>query len=155
MAEAVFEGAVGWFAGGFEDAAVDVHEPAVVAAAYAPLRHQAELQRRATVGAVHLDNADAAAEVAEGHQFLVHDFEREGKVGEVFGGAYGLPEAAQVLAARRPRPNVGHFGVFFGYVAVKVGAKGGVEEGGSRGHGKHLPMWGPDSRGAFRVRFGY
>ena len=44
VAQPVLEGAVGRLAGGLEDAPVHIHQPAMVAAAYALLRHQAELQ---------------------------------------------------------------------------------------------------------------
>src|SRR5262249_5591009 len=44
MEDAVLEGALGRLAGGFQDRAVHVEQPAVVAAADAPLGYQAELE---------------------------------------------------------------------------------------------------------------
>ena len=145
VAEAVFKGGAGGFARGFEDGAVDVEQPAVVAATDAALRDQPELQGCAAVGAVGFDHADAAAEIAEGHQFLAEDFEGHGGIAQLVGVADGLPEAAQVFAAGGAGAYVGEFLVFFGDLGVVIAAELGGKEGGASAGGSHdnllLSVW--------------
>src|SRR4029077_984598 len=56
-----------------EPAAVDVEDPAVIAAAEAALERDGELERRAAMRAVEMEHADARAAVAEDHQILAED----------------------------------------------------------------------------------
>ena len=86
---------------GFEDAAVGVEQPAVVAAADAALLDAAELERGAAVRAVLLQEPDAPAEVAERDQILAQQAHGEGQVAEIVGMQERVPEAAQILAAGR------------------------------------------------------
>ena len=73
MAEAVFERGVGWFAGSLQDAPVDAHQPAVVAAPQPMLADQPELQGGSTMGTVQLHQACVPAAIAEDHQVLAQD----------------------------------------------------------------------------------
>ena len=77
VTQLVLDRAGGGLAGRFQDRAVHVEQPAVVAAADALGADQAELQRGAAVGAMPFKEADGAGAVAEGDQFLAEDFERD------------------------------------------------------------------------------
>jgi len=57
----------GWrLAGGFEDRAVDIEQPAVIAAAYPLVADEPEFQRCAAVRAMQFEQAGRAAAVAKG-----------------------------------------------------------------------------------------
>ena len=56
------------------------------------------------MGAVGLDQTDAAAEVAEGNQLFAENVQPDGHVGKLIGVADRLPEPAQVLASRGAGP---------------------------------------------------
>ena len=88
---------------------------------------------------MHLHQADSAAEVAESHQLFVHYLQGQWHVGQIFRGAHRLPEAPEVLAARRSRPNVSQLALFLGHLAVVVRPIRGIEERSSRCHGDNLP----------------
>ena len=85
------------------------------------------------MGAVGLHQPNAAAEVAKGHQFLAENFQGNGDIGELVGVAHGLPEPAQILAARRGRADVGQFSVLFKHLRMMIGAVFGRQEGRSGG----------------------
>ena len=80
---------------------VDVEHHAVVAAAYAAFLDGAVLQRGTTVHAMGVQQADATAAVAKGHEFLAEDLEEARRVAELHGHAHRMPEASHVLAQRR------------------------------------------------------
>ncbi len=101
LAEGVFQSAARRLPRCFEDPAVDVEDPAVVAAANPPLTDQAVLERRAAVRAVQLEQPDATAPVAEQHEILPEDPEAQRNVRQLPREGDRLPEAAEILAARR------------------------------------------------------
>ena len=107
LRDGVSDGALGRLAGGLEDHPVDVEQPAVVAAAEPPLRDDAELQRRAAVTAVPVQDPDPAFQVAKHHEVLAQDPHRQGNVAELRGERHRLPVAAEQLAARRPGTDMG------------------------------------------------
>ena len=78
MIEAFLERAVGGLAGHVQDLAVHVVVPGVVAAAYAPLLDLPELQRRAPVRAVELQEPYLSRAVLEDHQVLAQDTDGRG-----------------------------------------------------------------------------
>jgi hypothetical protein len=82
-----------------QDRAIGVEQAAVVAAADAFLCNQAELQRRATVTAVEVQDPDIAAAVAEHHQVFAQDLGAHWNVVELIEESDGMPKAAQILAA--------------------------------------------------------
>ena len=69
--------------------------------------------------AVELEETDPAEAVAEQHEVLAHDPERERHVVELSREGDGLPEAAQVLAARRARAHARELGVRRGHVRAR------------------------------------
>jgi len=101
VAQPLPQRALGGLARRLEKAAVHVEDPAVIAAADAALLENAVLERRAAVRAVQLEQADAARAIAEDDEVLAHDPDPPRHVAEVAREGHGLPEAAQVLAARR------------------------------------------------------
>lgn len=62
--------------------------------------------------ALPVQEPDVSREVAEGDQILAHDAERQRQFGQLLRHADGLPKAAQIFTARRPRPDMGQLGVF-------------------------------------------
>ena len=129
VAEAVFEGAVGGFAGGFEYAAVHVEQPAVVAAAYAMVADDAELKGSAAVGTVEFHGTDVAALVLEENQVFAKNPHSDGQVFEFVGHEDGLPETAEILTARSPRPHPRQFVVGLGHLPMVVGPNLWVRKG--------------------------
>ena len=71
--QAVLQCAVRRFAGRFEDRAVDIEQPAVIAAADPLVGNQAEFERSAAMRAMQFEKAHRAAAVAEGDEILAHD----------------------------------------------------------------------------------
>ena len=111
MIEAVLELRVGRLARGLEDPAVDVEQPAVIAAANAALADDPVFERSPAMAAMPVQHADASRPVAEHDEVFAHDPRRAGQVREVAGQRHGVPELAQVLPARRPRTDVGQLRV--------------------------------------------
>ena len=72
----------------------------MIAAADAPLRDDAVFEGRLAVGSAAVEEADTVAAVAEQHQVLAQDAERERQVRKRRGSRDRMPEATQVLAAR-------------------------------------------------------
>src|SRR5262245_1430833 len=101
MAQSILKRAVRRLAWRFQDRAIHVEQPAMIAAAYSLRADQAELQRRATVRAMALEQADGAAAVAKGHQFLTQNLHGQRQVLQLIRVADRLPEATHVLATRR------------------------------------------------------
>ena len=66
-----------------DESAVDVVVPAVVAAGDTAFHDDAELQARAAMRTVAMEQPRAAALVAKQHQFLAEDIERERQVGKI------------------------------------------------------------------------
>src|SRR5207237_6109535 len=107
----VLQRAVSRLARGFQDRAVDVEQPPMVAAAY-PLRaDEAEFERGAAMRAVQFQQTDRAALVAKRDQILTQDPDPQREIAEFIGETYRLPEAAHVFAARRIRPDMGEFSI--------------------------------------------
>ena len=59
------------------------------------------------MAAMRLEAADAPASVAEQHEVLAHGADLERELAEFRGHRHRLPEAAQILAARRLRSGMG------------------------------------------------
>ena len=100
--------------------AVDVVEPAVIAAADAALLDVAELQRGATMGAVLLEQAHASRLVPEQHQVLAQDPHRKRQLSQLRGHGDSVPEAPQVLPRRRASRHVGEFRVLSRVLLIVV-----------------------------------
>src|SRR5439155_25902274 len=109
---------------GFQDLAVDVVEPTVVAAADAAPLHHAELQRCAPVRAMELEQTDLASPVAEEDQVLAQNAHPFGKVLELGGQPDRVPEAPKVLTAGCARADLGELEIGLWNLAVKVAAIG-------------------------------
>src|SRR6185369_14557432 len=107
LTDALLEPAAGRLPGCLQALPVDVVDPAVIAAAEAALDGNAELERRAAVRAVQMQDADAATPVTEHHEILAEDPHAQRCVDEIAGEGHRLPEAAQVLPARRAGPDFG------------------------------------------------
>src|SRR5580658_1760269 len=73
MKQPVLQRAIGRLARGLEDRAVDVEQPAMIAAAYALVADQTEFERRAAVWAVQFEQTDRAALVAKRNQILAEN----------------------------------------------------------------------------------
>jgi len=82
----------------------------VIAAADAALERDPELERGAAMRAVKMQHADAATPVAEGDQVFAEDPEPQRRRREIARERDGLPEAAQIFAARRSGPDPGQSG---------------------------------------------
>src|SRR5207245_3863422 len=95
----------------FQAAPVDVVDPAVIAAADAALERDPELERRSAMRAVQVQHADAPAAVAEDDQILAQNPRPQGRRREIARERHGLPEPAQVLAARGARSDFGQLGI--------------------------------------------
>jgi len=132
--EPILQGAVGGLAGRLEDRAVTIEQPAVVAAADAPLADQAELERGAAMGAMQFQEADAAAPVAVGDEVLAEDADAPRQVAQFAGEDDRLPEAPQIFPARRPRPDAGQLLVIRRPLAVVISAVGGIQKRRSPSH---------------------
>src|SRR5262249_32140875 len=78
----------------FKDRAVDIVEPAVIAAANAALGRNAELQRGAAMGAVLVQEAEPAALIAEEHQLLAQKLHQLRRLTELRAQQKRMPEAA-------------------------------------------------------------
>ena len=95
-----------------QDRAVDVVEPAMIAAADAGLADDAELERGAAVAAMRVQEPEAAAAVAKQHQILAENAHAQRQVLDPLGHRHGEPEAPEILAGRRARPDPRPDGVF-------------------------------------------
>src|SRR5262245_26881391 len=73
MKEAVLQSAVGGLAWRFEDCAVDVEQPAVIAASDTLLADQAELQRGAPMRTVQFQQSNRTPLVAERHEIFAEN----------------------------------------------------------------------------------
>src|SRR5262249_7914085 len=111
LPDALAEAAARGLAGGLQTAAVDVVDPAVIAAAQAALERNPQLERRAERRAVQMQHADAPPAVAKDHEILAQDPHPQGRRREIAREGDGLPEAAQILAARRAGADLGHLGI--------------------------------------------
>ena len=118
------ERTAGGFGRSLEERAVDVPEPAVVAAADALVFDASVLERRAPVRAMAVQQADPSRSVAEEHQVLAEESNCERQVADFLRERDAVPEAAQVLSAGRARPDVGELRILGRDVAVLVAAIG-------------------------------
>ena len=97
--------------------AVGIELPAVIDAADAAFLVAAEPEIGAAMRAILVDDADHAAGVAEGEQFLAHDddlFRRAVGLRQFRGQQHRHPEPAQQFAHSRPRTALGQELVVFG-----------------------------------------
>src|SRR5947208_737456 len=109
VTQLVIQRAVSRLPRGFQDRAVDVEQPPMIAAAY-PLRaDEAEFERGAAMRAVQFQQTDRAALIAERDQILTQDPDPQREVAELIGETHRLPEAAHVFATRRIRPDMAEF----------------------------------------------
>ena len=67
--------------------------------------HDAELERRVAVGAVPVHQPQVSAAVAKEHEVLAEPANRERKLADLRAHRDRMPEAPQVLSARRVRPD--------------------------------------------------
>src|SRR5262249_61084434 len=101
----------------------------------AALGNTAVLERRAPVRAMKLEQADASGLVAKDDEILAHDPDAQRHVGQVAGEGNGLPEAPQVLAARRAWTHPNQLVVRRRHLAGKIGTVRCVEKGARCAHG--------------------
>src|SRR5439155_23953852 len=134
VAEPVLQGAAGRLAGGLEDRAADIEEPAVIAAADALVADQAELERGAAMRAMQFEETDGAGFVAERDEVLTENAQPPRDLAQFAGEDDRLPKAPQIFAARRPRPDTGQLLVHRRALAVVIGAVGGGQERRSCSH---------------------
>ena len=136
VTEPVLERAGGRLARCLQDRAVNVEQPAVVAAAYPLGTDETELERGTAVRTVALQQADRAAAVAEHHQLLAEDLQCDRQVLEFVGVADRLPEPPHVLAAGRVRADMGEFRIFPRNLPMMVTAVARLQERSPGRHGK-------------------
>ena len=84
MTESVLQGAVLGLAGSFEDSAVGVEEPTVIATTDAPLLDLPVLKGSAPVRTMRLDYSDSAIAVPKRDQLLAKPGDGYGKVSYLF-----------------------------------------------------------------------
>src|SRR5439155_13843 len=101
VAEPVLQGAAGRLAGGLEDRAVDIEEPAVIAAADALVADQAELERGAAMRAMQFEETDGAGFVAERNEVLAENAQAPRDLAQFAGKDDRLPKAPQIEAVDR------------------------------------------------------
>jgi hypothetical protein len=112
MVEAVLQRALGRFSRRFQDRAIHVKAPKMIAAPYPGLTNQAELQGGPPVRAMELQQPHPATLVTEDHQILPQHADPHGHVLQRIRPYHGMPESAQIFSARCARPDVGEFLVF-------------------------------------------
>src|SRR5262249_42200431 len=115
-----------------------VEQPAVIATSQAMLLDLAELERGPAMTAVLLQQPGASALVAEQHEVLVHHLDWHRQVLERRGMRDGLPEAAQILAARRARTGVREDIVLARHGAIVIGREGFAQRRDTLGHRRGL-----------------
>jgi hypothetical protein len=108
------------FGGGREDRAVDVEGPAVVAARDAALQGDAVFQAGAAMQAMPVQQADPSGQVAEQHQILAQDAQRQRPLAEFRQHRDRLPGPADVFAAGRVGTDRGQFGIGGGNRAPQI-----------------------------------
>ncbi len=126
--------------------AVDVVDPAVIAAADAALDRDAELQRRSPMRAVQVQHADAPAAIAKDHEVLAEDAHAQRRAGELAGEGHRLPEPAQVLAARRAGTDLGQLRIGRGDGAAVVAVEGREGHAADYPTGRSTQTLAPQSR---------
>src|SRR5205823_3642597 len=92
------------------------------AAAQAAFFDNTEFERGAAVAAVPVQEPDPAALVAEQHQILAEDAHCQRHVLEFGRHRHRLPKTAQILATRRPRTDMGQFGVLAWHFTLVIAA---------------------------------
>src|SRR5712671_2655423 len=126
--------AVGGLARRFEDRAVGVEQPPVIAAPYPFLGYQAKLQRRTAMGTMELQEAHRAALVTEHHEILAQDAQTPRQVVQFLGKDDRLPKAPQVLAAWCARSNPGELFILRRPLAMVIRTVGRVQKRQSCSH---------------------
>jgi hypothetical protein len=134
MEKAVLQCAVGRLSRGFEDRAVNVEQPAVIAAADPLFSDQAEFQRGAPMRAVQLQQANRPAAVAKGDEVLAQYTQSPREVIQLAGQNDRLPKTPHIFTAWRARPDAGQLLVFRRPLAVVIGAVGCIEKRHPFGH---------------------
>src|SRR5262249_4182808 len=104
--------------------AVDVVHPAVIAAAQTALERDPELERRPAMRAVQVQHADAAAAIAKDHEILTQNAHSQRRRHEIARERDRLPEAAQILAARRSGTDLGQLGIRRRNLAAAIAVEG-------------------------------
>jgi hypothetical protein len=108
----------------FENRAIHVEVPAVVAATNPALLDTPVLKRRTTMGAVSVQETDAVAKIPEDHQILAEQLHRDGTLAKLHGHGHGVPEASHVLATWRTRTDMGQIDVLLQRLVDVVSTKG-------------------------------
>jgi len=134
MKETVLQWAVRWLARCFEDRAVDVEQPTVIAAPDPLIGNQTEFERGAGMGTVKLQEARRAAAVAECHEILTHNPQPPRQILQFLRPDDRLPEAAQILAAGCPRSDPGELLIGRGSRAMVISCVSGVQKRNALGH---------------------
>ena len=142
----VFQGAVSRLARRLEDGPVRRELPPMVAASYPFGVDQPELQRRASMRTMQLQQPYGAAQVSEHHQFLAEDLVPMGQVLQFVRKADRLPKAAQIFAAWRVGADMGQFCIFVRHLAMEITSISRRQVGGSGDHGSPLFTASPASQ---------
>src|SRR5690606_18845664 len=114
------------FAGRFQDGAVDIEMPSVVAAANAVLFDSPVLERRPAVRAVPMQQADSTGEVAKDHEIFAENPDGNRSRAELLGHGHGVPETPHVFSARRAGTYAGKLGVLLELAVDVIAAVGFV-----------------------------
>ena len=96
----------------------------MIAAADATLLNDAELKGSAAVAAMSIEETDPTAFVAEQHQILAENPNRQRQILQFRRHRHRLPEATKVFATRGIRADVSQFRVFSGHLATVVATIG-------------------------------
>ena len=123
VAELVFDPAARRLARRLQDRPVHIVMPAVIAAADAALLDETVFERRVAVAAAEMQEPHPTAEVAEQHQVLVHDADRQGQLAELGCKRDRVPEASKVFSAGRARTDMGKLGILLGAPAPVIAAE--------------------------------
>jgi hypothetical protein len=134
VVEPVLQGALGWFARGFQDSAIHVKTPEMIAAPYPCVTNQDELQRGTPVRAVEFQQPHPTTLITKDDQILSQNAYPHRQVVQRIGPDHWMPEAAQIFSARCAGPNVGKFLVFPRNFIVEIPAVWDGQKGGSGRH---------------------
>ena len=121
--DAFANGAVDRFRAGANHCAIHIEVPAVIAADDALLGDDAVFQRGPAMRAMSMQEAGAATAIPKQHQGFAQQPHQDGQVCNFRTHGDRLPVTAHVLAARRPRPDVGQFRVFRGRAHLMIALK--------------------------------
>ena len=134
VAELARDGARRRLAGRFQDGAVHVEQPAMVAAPDAALGDDPVLQRRPAVAAMLVQQAEPPGEIPEQHQLLAQHPDEDGTLPDLLAHRHRHPEAPEVFAARGMRAGMGQLRVRARVRDAVVAVVAPGELSGGRGH---------------------